>query len=83
MLFKIPSDTLEFAYKDIFSVFKDAEEYVKIWFNYEALWIIDSKKIYDKLGDDIAALGAHVVAVSRRRRFIRRIRAFWMARISG
>jgi dynein heavy chain 1 len=44
---------LEVAYKDIFAVFKDAEDYIKIWFNYEALWIIDSKKIYEKLGDDI------------------------------
>ena len=27
---------------------------MKIWFNYESLWIIDSKKIFDKLGDDIS-----------------------------
>jgi len=44
---------LQIAYKDIFTVFQQAEEYIKIWFNYEALWIIDSKQIYDTLGDDI------------------------------
>lgn len=42
------------AYDEIFTTFKDAEDYLKIWFNYESLWTIDSKKIYERLGDDIS-----------------------------
>lgn len=53
VLFKISPEILENAYRDIFSIFKSSEDYIKIWFNYEALWIIDAKKIYEKLGDDI------------------------------
>lgn len=53
VLFKVAPEILESAYKEIFSIFKGAEDYLKIWFNYEALWIIDAKKIYEKLGDDI------------------------------
>ena len=30
-----------------------AENYVKTWLNYQALWEIDSKKVYEELGDDI------------------------------
>ena len=52
-MFKIPADVLEAAYRDIFKVFHTAEDYIKIWFNYEALWVIDARKIYDKLGEDI------------------------------
>jgi len=37
----------------LFAVFRNAEGYIKNWFNYESLWIIDSKKIYERLGDDI------------------------------
>ncbi len=44
---------LENAYKDIFNIFNGAEDYIKIWFNYEALWVIDSKKIFERLGEDI------------------------------
>ena len=44
---------LESAYREIFNIFQNAEDYLKIWFNYEALWVIDAKKIYDRLGDDI------------------------------
>lgn len=38
------------AYSQIYELFANAESYIKIWLNYEALWVIDAKKIYDKLG---------------------------------
>lgn len=41
------------AYNKIYELFATAENYIKIWLNYEALWVIDAKKIYDRLGDDI------------------------------
>lgn len=53
MLFKVTPEVLESAYREIFNIFQNAEDYLKIWFNYEALWVIDAKKIYDRLGDDI------------------------------
>jgi dynein heavy chain 1, cytosolic len=53
VLFKVAPEILEGAYRDIFTVFRSAEDYLRIWFNYEALWIIDAKKIYERLGDDI------------------------------
>jgi dynein heavy chain 1 len=54
VLFKIDEKIIQKAYDQIFKVFKDAEEYLKNWYNYESLWSIDSKKIYEKLGDDIS-----------------------------
>ena len=54
VLFKIDEKIIQKAYDEVFRIFKDAEEYLKIWFNYESLWIIDSKKIYERLGDDIS-----------------------------
>jgi dynein heavy chain 1, cytosolic len=53
VLFKINPDVLEVAYRDIFKVFNDADDYIRNWYNYESLWVIDSKKIFEKLGDDI------------------------------
>ena len=53
MLFEINPEVLEKAYRELFAVFRNAEGYIKNWFNYESLWIIDSKKIYERLGDDI------------------------------
>jgi len=34
-------------------VFNDADDYIRNWYNYESLWVIDAKKIFEKLGDDI------------------------------
>lgn len=34
-------------------IISGAEKYVKTWLNYQALWEIEGKKVYDKLGDDI------------------------------
>lgn len=53
ILHQIDPKIIQKAYDEIFNVFKEAEEYIKIWFNYESLWVIDPRKIYDKLGDDI------------------------------
>jgi dynein heavy chain 1 len=46
VLFKVNPDVLESAYREVFNIFQNAEDYLKIWFNYEALWVIDAKKIY-------------------------------------
>ena len=54
VLQKIDPKVIQKAYDEIFNVFKDAEEYLKLWFNYEALWVINPQKIYEKLGDDIS-----------------------------
>ena len=53
VLLRIQPLIVKEAYGSIYKVFDEAEAYIKIWFNYEALWIIDSKKIYDRLGEDI------------------------------
>lgn len=46
VLFKINPDILEVAYRDIFKVFNDADDYIRNWYNYESLWVIDAKKIF-------------------------------------
>ena len=53
VLFKINPSILEGAYKDIFKIFTNADEYIRNWENYESLWVIDSRKIFEKLGEDI------------------------------
>ena len=53
VLFKINPEILENTYRDIFSIFTNADEYIRNWYNYESLWVIDSKKIFEKLGEDI------------------------------
>ena len=41
------------AYDKINTVVSAAEGYVRTWTNYQALWEIDVKKVYDRLGDNI------------------------------
>ncbi len=53
ILKKISSDVLQGAYKKINSIISDSENYVKTWLNYQALWEIDSKKLYSVLEDNI------------------------------
>lgn len=53
LLKKIPQDVLYGAYDRISTIVSAAEEYVRTWTNYQALWEIDIKKVYDRLGDNI------------------------------
>jgi len=53
VLLKVPAEVLKNAYTEIYRVFREAEAYIKQWLNYEALWVIDPKKIYERLGEDI------------------------------
>lgn len=53
VLFKINPEVLQAAYSEIFNIFQTAASYIEKWLNYEALWVIDSKRIFERLGDDI------------------------------
>ena len=41
------------AYLQLEATFCDADKFSKSWTKYQALWDLDSTKIYEKLGDDI------------------------------
>lgn len=53
ILRKIPQAILISAYEKISKTIDDAQKYVKTWLNYQALWEVDPRKIYDRLGDRI------------------------------
>ena len=53
VLQKVNSTIVKDAYGKIYELFGTGENYIKVWLNYEALWVIDAKKIYDRLGEDI------------------------------
>ena len=53
LLKKIPQDVLFGAYEKINAIVSAAENYARTWTNYQALWEIDIKKVYDRLGDNI------------------------------
>ena len=53
ILKKIPQEVLIGGYERINEIISNAERYVYTWTNYQALWEIDIKNVYDKLGEDI------------------------------
>lgn len=53
ILRRIPNEVLLGAYQKINKCIEDSEKYVKTWLNYQALWEIDPRKIYERLGENI------------------------------
>lgn len=49
----LPSGVLKQAYSTVENIIQECSEYLKSWLSYQVLWDIQSKNIYDKLGDDI------------------------------
>lgn len=50
---KLASDVLLKACTQIEDILRESEEYARSWIKYQALWDLDSTKIFEKLGDDI------------------------------
>jgi dynein heavy chain 1, cytosolic len=53
VLKRVPQELIELCYQKVTAIFDRVEEYVQTWLNYQSLWVLDSKKIQDSLGDDI------------------------------
>ena len=54
MIDKISPNLLSAAYKNINTTINKAEQYVKTWLSYQALWDIDVNIFYERFGDDLA-----------------------------
>jgi len=50
---KLANDVLLKACVQVESVIRDSEDYARSWIKYQALWDLDSTKIFERLGDDI------------------------------
>ena len=53
ILNKLSPIVIKNAYEAVEKAMKDSTEYIQTWFSYQVLWDLQSKNIYDKLGDDM------------------------------
>ena len=50
---KINAEVLSNAYSTMERVLNETEKYVETWFGYQALWDLESDRVYDSLQDNI------------------------------
>ena len=53
ILKRVNQDLVSDAYLRIYSMFDNVHNYVQTWLSYQSLWELDSKKVQERLGDDI------------------------------
>jgi dynein heavy chain 1 len=67
LLPKLALGTLDSAYGAIEKKMKEAQEYVKIWLQYQSLWVMEAANVYEKLGDDMDKWKQLLTEIRRRR----------------